>query len=104
MKRLTQQLTQKQQLEQQTKQGMDMQQHSRESELASCVRKVVKQYFRDLDGETPAEVYNMVVDSVERPLLEVVMGQAGGNQTRAAEILGINRNTLRKKLSQHGLE
>jgi Fis family transcriptional regulator, factor for inversion stimulation protein len=77
---------------------------SRESELAGCVRRVMKQYFRDLDGEQPAAVYDMVLDTIERPLLEVVLTQTNGNQTRAAEILGINRNTLRKKLAQHGLE
>jgi Fis family transcriptional regulator, factor for inversion stimulation protein len=77
---------------------------SRESELASTVRRVMKQYFRDLDGEQASQVYDMVVGTVERPLLEVVLMQTKGNQTRAAEILGINRNTLRKKLAQHGLE
>jgi Fis family transcriptional regulator len=46
----------------------------------------------------------MVVAAVEKPMLEVVMGQAQGNQTRAAELLGLNRNTLRKKLKQHGFE
>jgi DNA-binding NtrC family response regulator len=48
-------------------------------------------------------VYEMVIKSVERPMLEVVLKQAGGNQTLAAEILGINRNTLRKKLVDHRL-
>jgi Fis family transcriptional regulator len=48
-------------------------------------------------------VYEMVIRSVERPMLEVVLRQAGGNQTLAAEILGINRNTLRKKLVDHKL-
>ena len=46
----------------------------------------------------------MVVANVERPLLEVVLHHAEGNQTRAAEMLGLNRNTLRKKLNQHGIE
>jgi Fis family transcriptional regulator, factor for inversion stimulation protein len=76
----------------------------RENELSSMVRKVMKQYFRDLDGEKPCGIYNMVVNCVEKPLLEVVMLQAQGNQTRAAELLGINRNTLRKKLQEHGIE
>ena len=47
---------------------------------------------------------DMVVLAVEKPMLEVVMFQAHGNQTRAAELLGMNRNTLRKKLQQHGLD
>ena len=76
----------------------------RENELSSTVRKMMKQYFKDLDGEKPSGIYNMVVNCVERPLLEVVMYHAQGNQTRAAELLGINRNTLRKKLQEHGLD
>ncbi|HQZ46636.1 MAG TPA: helix-turn-helix domain-containing protein [Usitatibacteraceae bacterium] len=65
---------------------------------------MMKQYFKDLDGEKTCGVYNMVVNCVEKPLLEVVMLQAQGNQTRAAELLGINRNTLRKKLQEHGID
>ena len=76
----------------------------RENELSSTVRKMMKQYFKDLDGEKPSGIYNMVVNCVEKPLLEVVMYHAQGNQTRAAELLGINRNTLRKKLQEHGLD
>jgi Fis family transcriptional regulator len=76
----------------------------RESELALTVRKMMKQYFKDLDGEKPSGIYTMVVNSVEKPLLEVVMNHAQGNQTRAAELLGINRNTLRKKLQEHGID
>ncbi len=76
----------------------------RESELSSTVRKMMKQYFKDLDGEKASDIYDMVVSCVEKPLLEVVMVHAHGNQTRAAELLGINRNTLRKKLQEHGIE
>ena len=76
----------------------------RESELSLTVRRMMKQYFKDLDGEKPCGIYNMVVNSVEKPLLEVIMNHAQGNQTRAAELLGINRNTLRKKLLEHGLD
>lgn len=74
-----------------------------DSELSACVRKMMKQYFKDLDGENATDIYDMVVANIERPLLEVVMHQARGNQTRAADLLGLNRNTLRKKLSQHGI-
>lgn len=77
---------------------------ARENELASTVRRVMKQYFKDLDGEKCTGIYDMVVCAVERPMLEVVMFQAQGNQTRAAELLGLNRNTLRKKLQLHGLD
>ena len=77
---------------------------ARDNELTSTVRKVMRQYFKDLDGEKCTGIYEMVVCAVERPMLEVVMFQAQGNQTRAAELLGLNRNTLRKKLQQHGLD
>jgi Fis family transcriptional regulator len=75
-----------------------------ENEIASCVRKAMTQYFADLDGETPSAVYDMVLGCVEKPLLEVILYQAEGNQTRAAEMLGINRNTLRKKMQAHGIK
>ncbi|MBL8513029.1 MAG: DNA-binding transcriptional regulator Fis [Betaproteobacteria bacterium] len=77
---------------------------AQDSELSACVRKMMKQYFKDLDGEDVSNIYDMVVANVERPLLEVVLHHARGNQTRAAEMLGLNRNTLRKKLTQHGIE
>ena len=73
------------------------------SDLAECVRRSLDRYFVDLDGEQPCAIYSMVIAQVERPMLEVVMRQAHGNQLRASEILGINRNTLRKKLVQHGM-
>ncbi len=75
-----------------------------ENEIASCVRKAIGQYFSDLDGETPCAIYDMVVGCVEKPLLEVILSHAQGNQTRAAELLGINRNTLRKKMLTHGIK
>lgn len=75
-----------------------------ENELSLCVRKVLNQYFKDLDGEIAANVYEMVINCVEKPVIEIVMGRAGNNQSRAAEILGINRNTLRKKMLQHGIK
>ena len=72
-------------------------------DLGKCVTDVLEQYFRDLDGERPAAIYDMVLKSVEKPMLEVVLAKAGANQTLAAEMLGINRNTLRKKLTEHQL-
>ncbi len=77
---------------------------ARDNEISLAVRKVMKQYFKDLDGEKCTGIYEMVVTAVATPMLEVVMLQAQGNQTRAAELLGLNRNTLRKKLQQHGLD
>ena len=69
--------------------------------IEECVRESLQGYFRDLGGETPDGMYDMLVRVVERPLLEVVMQQADNNQSRAAEWLGLNRNTLRKKLVEH---
>jgi Fis family transcriptional regulator len=74
-----------------------------ESPIDACIRCALETYFRDLDGETPHAVHQMVFDAVERPLLAVVLQQAEGNQSKAADWLGINRNTLRRKLLQHGL-
>ena len=71
--------------------------------LASCVKVSLNQYFEQLNGTKPSDIYSMVINEIERPLLEIVMQQARNNRCKAAEILGINRNTLRKKLKQHGL-
>ena len=71
--------------------------------IEDCVRESLQGYFRHLGGETPDGMYDMLVRVVERPLLEVVMQQANNNQSRAAEWLGLNRNTLRKKLVEHKL-
>ena len=76
---------------------------NQEHDIHACVHAALTRYFETLDGETPVAVYNMVLRRVERPMLQVVMERAGGNQTLAAEILGINRNTLRKKLTEHQL-
>jgi Fis family transcriptional regulator len=74
-----------------------------QSSIADVITSSLESYFRDLEGQPAAQVYEMVIHAVERPLLEVVMREAQGNQLRASEILGINRNTLRKKLLAHGL-
>jgi Fis family transcriptional regulator len=74
------------------------------SEIAETVRKSLERYFKDLDGERPRAIYDMVLKNVEKPMLETVLGKAAGNQTIAAEMLGINRNTLRKKISQHKIK
>jgi Fis family transcriptional regulator len=68
------------------------------NEIAECVRKSLERYFKDLDGTKPRSIYDMVLKNVERPMLEAVLDHAEGNQTVAAEMLGINRNTLRKKI------
>ena len=71
--------------------------------IEACIRGSLEQYFRDLDGAEPHSVHAMIVDAVEKPMLEVVMKHADGNQSKAAEWLGINRNTLRRKLLDHKL-
>ena len=73
-------------------------------QIEECVRDTLQRYFDDLRGAEPSAVHEMIMNAVEKPLLEVVMLQAQGNQTRAAELLGMNRNTLRKKLQQHGID
>ena len=70
----------------------------RASEITECVRRTLEKYFKDLDGERPRTVYDMVLKNVEKPMIEVVLTHAEGNQTVAAKWLGINRNTLRKKI------
>ncbi len=72
----------------------------RASEISECVRKSLERYFKDLDGERPRTVYDMMLKNVEKPMIEVVLHHAEGNQTMAARWLGINRNTLRKKIEQ----
>ncbi len=74
-----------------------------QQDISACVLGALEKYFHDLDGEKPAAIYDMVLKSVEKPMLEVVLAKAGGNQTLAAEMLGINRNTLRKKLTEYQL-
>ena len=71
--------------------------------IDACIRESLELYFKDLRGAAPHAVYDMVISVVERPLLEVVMQQAEQNQSRAALWLGLNRNTLRKKLLEHKL-
>ena len=70
-------------------------------QIEDCVRSSLEGYFRDLRGTEPDSMYDMIVTVVEKPLLEVVMLRAEGNQSRAAQWLGLNRNTLRKKLVEH---
>ena len=70
------------------------------NEISRSVEKSLDEYFRRLDGEQPHGVYDMVIANVERSLLSAILHRAGGNQTHAADMLGMNRNTLRSKLSK----
>ncbi len=71
--------------------------------IQECIRDNLEGYFQDLKGSEPDAVYDMVVRAVERPMLEVVMNRAEGNQSKAADWLGINRKPLRRKLLEHKL-
>ena len=77
--------------------------HPGRQHIEDCVRSSLDSYFRDLRGTEPDGMYDMLVRVVEKPLLDVVMTRAEGNQSRAAQWLGMNRNTLRKKLVEHKL-
>ncbi len=72
-------------------------------DLAHSVKLSLDQYFKDLDGEPSHALYDMVLSCIEKPLLEYALEHAGGNQSKAAEILGLNRNTLRKKMQQYNI-
>jgi len=76
-----------------------------DSALSQCVTQLVRRYLRDLDGNCAgAELHGLIMDCAEAPLLREVLAFHGGNQSRAAATLGINRATLRKKLDQYGIE
>ncbi len=71
--------------------------------LSVCITHAMQKYFEDLKGQEPTNLHSFFINEVEKPFLEVVMHEVSGNQTKAAEILGINRNTLRKKLKTYDL-
>lgn len=74
-----------------------------EQPLRDCVKNALDNYFAQLDGELPSSLYDMVLEQVELPLFQRVMEFTGGNQSRAAKLLGISRGTLRKKLKIYDL-
>jgi len=71
--------------------------------IEECIRTSLETYLRDLRGTEPNDMYNMMLQVVEKPPLEVVMQHADDNQSKAAQWLGLNRNTLHKKLLEHKL-
>lgn len=71
--------------------------------LRDCVEIAMNNYFQNLDGQSVSEVYEMVLSEVEPPLLEAVLRHTRYNQTKASQVLGLNRGTLRKKLKSYGL-
>lgn len=77
--------------------------HSREIPLRDHTEQALSNYFDSLNGHRPGRLYDLVMREVEEPLFRAVLGYAEGNQSRAADILGINRGTLRKKLKNYGI-
>ena len=71
--------------------------------LRECVKEAMSSYFQQLGGHPTGELYKMVMAEVEEPLFRSVLEYTGGNQSKASELLGINRGTLRKKLKMYGL-
>ena len=71
--------------------------------LGNMTEEALETYFHTLNGHKPEALYDMVIGEVEKPLFRAVLDYTGGNQSQAADILGINRGTLRKKLRRHGL-
>jgi len=71
--------------------------------LRESVELSMKNYFSQLGDERPSNIYDLVLAEVEAPLMEAVMNYTQGNQTKASQVLGLNRGTLRKKLKAHGL-
>ena len=71
--------------------------------ITECIETQLQSYLNDLKGTPPTDIYQMVLTVVEKPILELVMQHAKQNQSLAAQYLGINRNTLHKKLVEHRL-
>ena len=71
--------------------------------LSNAVNESLEDYFTHLDGQPPHAIYNMVLGCIEKPMLEYILHKVAGNQSKAAEVLGLNRNTLRKKMAEYGL-
>ncbi|MGH8490483.1 MAG: helix-turn-helix domain-containing protein [Gammaproteobacteria bacterium] len=75
----------------------------RNQPIHQCIADSLQIYFANLNGHSPAGLYELVLTEVERPLFEAVLAQTGGNLSKAARILGLNRNTLRTRLKKYSL-
>ena len=75
-----------------------------ESFLEDWLDKSIKQYVSRMDGDGKGQLHGLIIDAIEKPLFKMVLKETQGNQTRTANILGINRNTLRKKILEHKIE
>ena len=85
------------------KKGKELKAKKNSKPLHQHTEDALKQYFANLNGDKPGDLYDLVIGEVERPLFKVVMEHTHGNQSQAAGILGINRGTLRKKLKTYSL-
>jgi len=72
--------------------------------LRECIATAMADYFHHLDGHEPENLYTLVLQEMEEPLLRAVLDYTRSNQSRAAIILGLNRGTLRKKMKQYNLD
>lgn len=72
--------------------------------LNHLVADALEDYFDKLDGDDPSELYDFVISEVEKPLLESTLDYCGGNQSKTAQVLGISRATLRKKLAIYKID
>lgn len=73
------------------------------SQLSNAVKHSIRRYLYELDGAVPNDMYEMVLRQIEQPLFEAILEHTKGNQSKAAELLGLNRGTLRKKLRSYNL-
>ncbi len=83
---------------------INIDQHDDKDCLSQMVRRAIDGYFEDLDGHDARDMYELVISQVEKPLFESVMQHTRGNITKAAEVLGMNRGTLRSRLKKYGLD
>lgn len=83
-----------------------MSQHALPSKgLSLMVKEYIAQYFKTLDGAHPTDaLYHIVIKEVEKPLIEVTLQSCQYNQKKTAQVLGMNRNTLRRKIDEHHIE
>jgi len=73
------------------------------SQLSHAVKHSIRRYLYELDGAQPNNMYELVLKQIEQPLFEAILEHTKGNQSRAADLLGLNRGTLRKKLRCYNL-
>jgi Fis family transcriptional regulator len=85
------------------KKNAELKASQRSKPLRQHTEDALQKYFKNLNGDRPGDLYDLVMGEVERPLFKAVMDYTDGNQSQAAGILGINRGTLRKKLRSYSL-